>query len=251
MLNFSIITVVYNAVDTVGCAIESVLSQQYPNLEYIIIDGASSDGTVEKVQEYASSVSRVVSEPDNGLYDALNKGIDMASGDVIGFLHADDWYVHGEVIGNVARMMEEEKSDALYADLQYVKQKDTSKVLRHWRAGEFSRNNFLSGWMPPHPTFFVRTEKYRDYGGFDLDFTSAADYELMLRFLFRYEISCSYLPDVIVRMRSGGTSNKSIANRLKANQEDYRAWKKNDLNPRFYTRFMKPVSKIPQLFLQS
>lgn len=246
MLKVSIITVVYNNVQTLRDTIESVLAQEYPHIEYIVVDGQSTDGTVELVQSYGSRIGKFISEPDKGLYDAINKGISVASGDVIGLLHSDDLFYDNKAVRKIARAFEQQAVDSVYADLHYVDKVDTGRVIRNWQSGEYKRKRFQTGWMPPHPTFYVKKEVYEQHGLYDTEFKSAADYELMLRLLYKYGISTAYIPDTLVKMRVGGESNRSLKNRLRANREDFMAWKKNNLDPKFYTRILKPLRKLPQ-----
>jgi glycosyltransferase involved in cell wall biosynthesis len=245
-LKVSIITIVYNNSETITDAIESVLEQTYPDIEYIVVDGQSTDGTVEIVKSYGNRVSKFVSEPDGGLYDAINKGISLATGDVIGFLHSDDIFYASDVIDKVVKAFKEYNTDSIYADLLYVHKSDTDHVVRNWVSGNYNCNNFLLGWMPPHPTFYVRKSCYEKHGLYNTTFKSAADYELMLRYLYKHHVSTTYLPEKLIKMRVGGKSNVSLKNRIRANNEDYRAWIINDLRPRFYTRFLKPIRKLVQ-----
>ena len=245
-MKISVITIVYNNVNTLRDTIESVLAQDYAELEYIIVDGQSTDGTVELVESYGSRISKFICEPDKGLYDAINKGIGLASGEVIGLLHSDDLFKCRDAISKIAKAFDENPVDSVYADLHYVDQHNTQRIVRDWRSGEYERKRFRTGWMPPHPTFYVKKEMYERYGLYDTEFHSAADYELMLRFLYKHKVSTHYIPDTLVKMRVGGESNKSLKNRLRANREDFMAWKKNNLHPRFYTRFLKPLRKLPQ-----
>jgi glycosyltransferase len=245
----TIITATYNSSKTVRDTLASVAAQDYPRIEHIIVDGESKDNTLEIVNTF-DHVSRVICEKDQGIYDAMNKGIQSSAGDIIGILNSDDFYVSPHVISTIAEKMIMEHTDALYADMVYVHPEQTNKIIRTWHAGEFKRQKFLHGWMPPHPTFFVRRSVYEQFGMFNLDLRSAADYELMLRLLYKERISVSYLPQVIVKMRTGGHSNVSIANRIKANREDRNAWRVNELRPYFYTTFMKPVRKVTQFFIK-
>ncbi len=242
----SIITVCYNSEKTIEDTIKSVVNQSYPNIEYILIDGVSSDNTLTIINKYKKQITKVVSEKDNGIYDAINKGISLATGDIIANLNSDDFYIDNNVIADVVATFEKEKTDTLYADLYYIDAVDTNKIVRYWKSKPYKEGLFLKGWMPPHPTFFVKKEVYQKHGLFDLQFKSAADYEIMLRFIHRYNVSISYLPRVIVKMRVGGMSNSSIKNRLKANQEDRKAWEVNGLKPHVFTLIFKPLSKILQ-----
>jgi len=240
--------VTYNSAATIEQTIQSVTGQSYTDIEYIIVDGCSKDDTLKIAERYKDKIAKIVSEPDKGLYDALNKGIAMATGEVIGLLHSDDFYVDSDVVKKYAQLFEKDRPDAAYSDLYYVDKTDTNKIVRKWKSGKYHQNAFINGWMPPHPTFFVKREVYKKYGHFNLDFKSAADYELMLRFIQKNKISLSYLPEFTVKMRVGGKSNVTVQNRINANLEDRRAWKINGLKPRFYTLYLKPLRKILQFF---
>jgi len=206
----------------------------------------STDGTLEILRKREGHGLRVVSEPDAGIYDAMNKGVALATGEVVGILNADDVYAGPQVLARVAEVFRDPSVEACYGDLVYVDPEDTDRVLRYWRSGTGSPEKFRWGWMPPHPTFFVRRSVYERYGLFSLDLGSAADYELMLRFLVGHRIAAVYIPEVLVRMRTGGMSNASVKNRLKANRMDRRAWRVNALRPYFWTFLMKPLRKLPQ-----
>lgn len=246
----SIVTVSYNSQSSIESTIQSVVAQQYSKIEYIIVDGGSKDNTLKIVDKYKSSIAKVVSEKDQGIYDALNKGVRMATGDIIAFLHSDDVYADDQVIGDMVALFEVEKLEATYADLVYVDRDNINKVIRNWKSGEYKEGLFLKGWMPPHPTFFVKKEVYNRYGLFNLELRSAADYELMLRFIHKHQIKLGYLPRVIVKMRVGGMSNASIKNRIRANREDRKAWKINNLQPKPYTLVLKPLSKVLQYWFK-
>jgi len=245
-LKISIITITFNSESTIEQTIRSVIDQTYANIEYIIVDGRSTDDTLKIVEKYKDRITKLLSEKDNGLYDALNKGIEMASGDVVGILHSDDFYINDEVIQKYADTFIKNNSDSVYSDLYYVDKTNTDKIIRKWKSGGYSPSSFINGWMPPHPTFFVKKEVYKKLGKFNLDFKSAADYELMLRFIQKNKISISYLPEYTVKMRVGGKSNVTVKNRINANLEDRRAWEINGLKPRFYTLYLKPFRKIIQ-----
>lgn len=248
MINISIITVVLNNSASIKDAIESVLSQTYPSIQYIIIDGGSTDGSLQIIEANSERIKTIISEPDNGIYDAMNKGLALATGDIVGFLNADDFYANEDVIKNVASKFEQENCDVLYADLDYVSRSEKNKVIRKWRSGSFEKARFLKGWMPPHPTFFVKREVYKKLGGYNQALHYSADYELMLRFLFKNTLQVSYLDKVIVKMRVGGQSNRSLKNRLFANLQDRKAWDINGLKPQWFTLILKPLSKIRQYF---
>lgn len=246
-LKISLITVVLNNQTFIRDAIDSVLSQTYPNIEYIIIDGGSSDDSLSIINEYKDKL-KLISEPDKGIYDAMNKGLAMATGDIIGFLNSDDFYADADIVQQVADFFEAHNADAVYGDLDYVSLLDKHKVVRRWRSGAYKPELFYRGWMPPHPTFFVRSDVYKRCGGFNTQLKSAADYELMLRLALVHKIQIGYINQVWIKMRLGGQSNRSFRNRLKANLEDRKAWEINGLKPRWYTLLLKPVQKIPQYF---
>ena len=248
-MKISIITVAYNSENTINQTIQSILNQTYENIEYIVVDGQSTDRTVDIVRAYGSKISKFVSEPDEGIFDALNKGISMATGDIIGILNSDDELAHKNVLKNVVDLMQKENVETIYGDLKYVSPEDNSKTKRYWKSGNYKRRKFLYGWMPPHPTFYVRREVYEKYGVFDTSLSSAADYELMLRFLYKHRVSAAYNNEVMVYMKTGGKSNASLLNHITGNMEDRKAWVKNNLKSLFFTTLIKPVRKVPQFFL--
>jgi len=245
MIKFSIITPSYNSAATIADAIHSVVAQGWPHVEHIIVDGNSTDGTERIVREHAS-VARFIREKDDGPYDAMNKGIRAAHGDVVGILNADDRYTDGNVLSSVAEAMEASGADVAWGDLWYVDRNDTAKKVRVWRSSPYAPGIFKKGWMPPHPTFFVRREVYEKFGAFDTSFRIAADYELMLRLLAREGVRGVYIPKVLVKMRTGGLSNRSVKNIVAANLESYRAWKKNGLRGGLCAVIRKPLSKVGQ-----
>ena len=247
-MKISIITACLNNADTIEETIRSVVEQKNVELEYMVVDGVSTDGTLAIIEKYKSQISKFISEKDGGIYFALNKGIEMATGEVIGFLHADDVYANQNILAQVMETFTKKKSDAVYGNLHYVDRNDIFKTIRNWKAGEYNEGLFRKGWMPPHPTFFLRKICYEKFGMFNTSFHSAADYELMLRMIHKNKISISYLQEVLVKMRVGGTSNVTLKNRIKANREDRRAWKINGLKPGLFTLVRKPLSKISQYF---
>jgi len=247
-MKVSIITIAYNAAETIEETIRSVISQDYHDIEYILIDGASQDNTLEIAQQYVSGIAKIISEPDEGIYDAMNKGVRNATGDLIGILNADDVFAHREVISRVVETMKAGNTDACYADLKYVSRENPGKVVRYWKSGQYVKSAFLNGWMPPHPTFFLKKELYFKYGVYRTALRSSADYELMLRMLYKFDVKTSYLPEVVVHMKLGGQSNVSLRNRLRANNEDRLAWKLNELKPARLTFIKKPLGKISQFF---
>jgi glycosyltransferase involved in cell wall biosynthesis len=248
-LKISIITAAYNSAQTIRDTLQCVHNQHYPDVEHIVVDGQSSDPTVSIVNEFRH-VARIISEKDEGIYDAMNKGIAAATGDVIGILNSDDIYTGPEVISTIADVFADPGVQCSYADLQYVQSGNLNKIVRTWKAGHFNRRNFYFGWMPPHPTFFVRREVYDQAGLFNISLRSAADYELMLRILIKHEIHAHYIPKVLVKMRAGGMSNASFRNRITANKEDRLAWKLNGLEPHFFTLYAKPIRKISQFLIR-
>lgn len=247
-MKISVITATYNSAATVRDTLMSICRQDHPDIEHIVVDGRSSDGTLGIVANFPH-VARIVSEKDNGIYDAMNKGIRLASGDVIGILNSDDIYIDCSVLSAVAKAFADPAVMTVYADLQYVDADNPDRIKRTWITGPFRKSSFYYGWMPPHPTFFVRREVYERTGLFNTDLRSAADYELMLRILVRYGVPAYYIPRVIVKMRAGGMSNASLRNRLRANREDRLAWKLNGLRPYFFTLYLKPLRKITQFII--
>lgn len=223
-----------------------MLSQRDIDLEFIVIDGGSTDNTLSILEENKNRIQHLVSEADKGMYDALNKGLSLASGEVIGVLNSDDLYADDMVLKKVLTVFEDTGSDTVYGDLVYVSRTDLSKIIRYWKSGKYETGMFERGWMPPHPAFFVKREVYEKYGYFNLELGSAADYELMLRFIRKAAVSTYYISEVLVKMRVGGISNKSLINRLKANENDLKAWQVNGIKHDWSFRFLKPLSKIKQ-----
>lgn len=245
-MKVSIITTCKNSEATIEDTIKSVLSQDYQNIEFIIIDGRSTDRTPEIINKYSNKISIIISESDAGFYHAINKGISLATGDIIGNLNSDDFYSDSTIISQVVNAFINNPVEAVYGDLHYIDKSNSNKVIRNWQAGQYNEGLFLKGWMPPHPTFFVKKETYNKYGVFNTDLRSAADYELMLRLIHKYRIRIAYLPKVLVKMRVGGKSNRTFLSRIKANLEDRKAWRLNGLHPGFFTLFLKPILKLSQ-----
>ena len=251
-MKFSIITICYNPGAAIKAAMDSVLSQQDADIEYIIIDGGSADGTVEYVGSLNGQISRFVSEPDNGLYDALNKGIGLATGDVIGFVHADDLLACSTVLADIDAEFKKTGADGVYGDLRYVAKDNPHKTIRYWASGEFRPDRLKYGWMPPHPALYVKRAVYEraklpsgEY--FDTMMTCAADYDFMMRVLKTHEIKVAYLPKVLVKMRVGGVSNRSLKHLIQKSKEDYIAMKRNNIGG-FGTLVAKNFRKLPQFF---
>lgn len=247
-MKVSVITVVRNNADTIEEAIHSVATQDYQNIEHIIVDGCSTDGTADVIKRNLGTVATYISEPDKGIYDAMNKGIRLATGDVIGFLNADDVYAHSGVIVRVVDALRRGDADACYADLVYVSPDDPNHVVRYWKSRPYADGLFEKGWMPAHPTFFASRAVYERLGGFDLDFKRQADFELTMRFLAVHKVLSVYIPEIWVRMRTGGLSNNSVSGIWQGNLEAYRACKKHNLpvTPLFIAK--KVFSRLPQFF---
>lgn len=244
-MKVSIITVVYNNKETIHDAIDSVLSQTYKNIEYIVVDGASTDGTVDIVKHYGDKIAHFISEKDDGLYDAMNKGIKLATGDIVGILNSDDFYKDKLVIEKVVQEFQDKKVDSLFADLVFVKPENLDKTVRYYDSSHFKPERFAYGWMPAHPTFFVKIEVYEKYGTFKLDYKIAADYEILVRFLQKYKVSYTYLNQVIIKMRMGGISTSGLKSNYILNKEIIRACKENGIK----TNWIKVLSKYPRKIL--
>ena len=246
-MKISIITVCYNSEVTIENTLRSVATQTYPYIEHIIIDAQSSDGTMDIVNHYRARLTHVVSEPDRGMYDAMNKGLNLATGDVIGFLNSDDVFADNTVLEQVAEAFSKKGVDACYADLVYVDKENMTKVTRYWKSRPYEDGLFEKGWMPAHPTFYARRWVYEKYGKYDLAYRRQSDFELTLRFLAVHKINTIYIPKVLVRMRSGGAS-RGVWHILEGNIESYRACRKHSLNvtPLFIAK--KIISRVPQFF---
>jgi glycosyltransferase involved in cell wall biosynthesis len=241
----SIITTTFNSANTIADTMRSVEEQDYPHIEHIVVDGHSQDETLDIVQQYPHRAT-LISEKDDGIYDAMNKGIRAATGEIVGILNSDDMYTDARVISKVVTTFEDPSVQACYADLQYVDAMNTSLVTRTWRSGDHDERSFYWGWMPPHPTFFVRKSVYDLVGLYNTHMQSAADYEMMLRIFVKQNMRVVYIPQFMVKMRTGGVSNMSLKNRLRANGEDRKAWRINGLKPYFFTLYLKPLRKIRQ-----
>ena len=244
-MKVSIITATYNSSRTIIDTLKSLEEQTYSNIEYIIIDGASKDNTLDVIKNNYSKVSTIISEPDNGIYDALNKGINAATGDIVGFLHSDDLFAYPEAIEDIVKSISENNTDAIYADLQYVDKDNINSIVRYWRSGEYNINKVKNGWMPPHPTFYMKRKCYQQFGLFDLKFKISADYDSLLRYLYLNNISMSYLPKVTIKMRVGGASNRDIKNIILKTTEDITALKNSQI-PWIQALANKNLSKISQ-----
>jgi glycosyltransferase involved in cell wall biosynthesis len=248
-VRISVITAVYNNAATLAAALESTLSQRHSSVELIVIDGGSTDGTHDVIARYRDRISALVSEPDRGIYDALNKGLRLATGDVVGFLHSDDLFADTECLSRVADAMSDSAVDACYADLNYVRNDASNTTVRAWKSGEFTPRCARRGWMPPHPTLFVRRPIYESMGAFDTSYRIAADYDWTLRLMTR-NVNMRHIPYVQVLMRVGGASNRSLKNIFCKSQEDFRALRSNSFG--FFAACLaltcKNLRKLPQFF---
>lgn len=242
-MKLSIITAVYNRERTIAAALASLHAQTHADIEHIIIDGGSHDGTLPLLR--AANPAHLVSEPDKGIYDALNKGLALASGDAIGILHSDDMLADAEVLADVAATFARTGADAVYGDLDYVANDDTGRIVRHWRAGPYSRARLKRGWMPPHPALFVRRHVIEQHGGYDTRLSIAADYDAILRWFGTGNISAAWLPRVLVKMRTGGESNRSWGRILTKSREDLHALRANRIGGMTALAW-KNLSKLPQ-----
>jgi len=245
-MKVSIISVCLNSEKYIRNAIESVVNQDYTNIEYIVVDGQSTDNTLNIINEYINQITIIISEKDSGLYDAMNKGIMAASGDIVCMLNSDDFYENNQIITQIVCAFENKDCDVLFADLLYVDANDTNILKRRWKSSDFKPGMFRKGWHPAHPTFVLKREFYQKYGVFDLSYQLASDIELMFRFLEKYQLKSYYLPQQIIRMRIGGATNKSLKNIFLANKETMQMFKKHNFTvPWFY-----PVMKIGRKILQ-
>ena len=247
-MKISIITISLNAEDFIENCIRSVLNQSYKNLEFIIIDGGSTDNTLKIAGKYSKNISKIVSEPDRGIYDAMNKGLKIANGEIIGFLHTDDFYTNNDILLKVSNLFKKDDLlDACYSDLVYVKKKDTSKIVRYWKSNKFIEGSFSKGWSPPHPTFFARNSVYKRFGNFNLFYPIVSDVELMMRFLEVHKIQTKYISEVWIKMRLGGLSNRSLKSIIRQNLNIIRALRFHNLNSNILIFFIsKLIMRLKQ-----
>ena len=244
-MRISIVTATFNSAATIADCLASVNAQTVA-VEHIIIDGCSNDNTLKIIREI-SPQARIISEPDQGIYDAMNKGIILATGDVVGILNADDFYVDENVIAKVLHAFDNNPIDAFIADLVYVRPEKLDKIVRYYSSANFALNKFESGWMPPHPTFFVKRKCYEQLGLYKTDYKIAADFELLARFMVKNHITYHYLPEVIIKMRTGGASTKNIRSNLILNREIVRACAENDIKTNYFKVYSKYLTKLFQL----
>lgn len=248
-LKISIVTAVYNREKTIEQAVNSVNEQSYSNVEHLIIDGGSTDDTLKIIRQKNLPRIRVFSEPDTGIYDALNKGIILAKGEVIGIMHSDDFFANSHVIKKVAQAFDDRKVEAVYGDLDYVSSSDPSRIIRHWRSADFNMKRLMRGWMPPHPSLFLRRSVFDRLGLYDTTYKIASDYEAILRYFGKGNIQSIYLPEVLVKMRVGGESNRNLGRIIQKSREDYRALRSNKMGG-LTTVAWKNLSKIPQFIVK-
>jgi len=245
-MKVSIITVTMNSERYLSDCINSVCRQNYKDIEHIIIDGKSTDGTLNIILQNLDHISYWVSETDRGMYDAINKGLEMATGDVIGILNSDDMFASADAVKSIVDCFETTGTDTVYGDLVYVDACNTQKILRYWKGVSYKRSRFRYGWMPAHPTFYMRRELIEQHGVYENHYYTAADYEFMARYLFLHKVSSQYIDTMLVKMRSGGISNENFKSRLRANRRDFLAMRKNKIPFSFFVSILKPLIKLPQ-----
>ncbi|GET24190.1 glycosyltransferase family 2 protein [Prolixibacter sp. NT017] len=245
-MNLSVITATYNSSTFVAQCIKSIKNQTYSDIEHIIIDGKSKDNTLEIIKTTPNRITKIISEPDNGIYDAMNKGIQLASGDVVGILNSDDFYASDTIIEEIVNIFEATSCDCVYGNLDFVKAEEPQKVIRRWKSSPFVSGSFSKGWHPPHPTFFVRREIYEKYGTFDTSLNVSADFELMLRFLEKYQIKHQYIDKTIVNMRYGGESTGSLKKIIEGNKNIMKAFRKNNIPVSPFYPIIRLLPKLKQ-----
>jgi glycosyltransferase involved in cell wall biosynthesis len=245
-MKVSIITVTRNSEKFLGECINSIENQRYKNIEYIVVDGKSTDGTLDIIKKHEDTITKWISESDKGMYDALNKGMKMATGDIIGILHSDDVFDNDWVLEDIVNTFKTHETDAVFGDLQYVDRDNLSIVRRTWRGKSYKRERFLYGWMPAHPTFYIKRSAVEAHGGYESHYYTAADYEFMARYLYKHKISAVYMPDLVVKMRMGGASNINLKQRIRANRRDYLAMKTNNIPFALVVSILKPLLKLHQ-----
>ena len=245
-MKVTIITVTLNSEKYLADCIQSVIKQNYVNIEHIIVDGKSTDNTVSIIKKHSNYISKWISETDRGMYDAINKGIELATGDIIGVLNSDDVFAANDVIQNIVDCFIETKTDSVFGDLVFVNPTNLQKITRIWKGLPYRRFRFNYGWMPAHPTFYLKRELIKQYGLYENHYHTAADYEFMARYLYKHRISSTYLEQMVVKMRNGGLSNGNLKRRLRANRRDYLAMKKNNIPFSFFVSILKPIGKIHQ-----
>ena len=249
-MKISIITATFNSSRCVTGCISSINTQTYPEIEHIIVDGASTDNTLEIIKNTPNRIIKIISEQDLGIYDAMNKGIKLATGDIIGILNSDDFLASDDILELIAKTFEKEKCDALFGNLDFVASNDPIKIVRRWKSSPFEQGSFAKGWHSPHPTFYVKREIYEKYGLFDISLNVSADFEIMLRFLERYKIKAHYLDRIIVKMRYGGESTGSIRKIIRGNRNIIKAFKKNGIKVSPFYPFIRLVPKLKEFIIK-
>jgi glycosyltransferase involved in cell wall biosynthesis len=251
-MKISIITISYNSIKTISNTIKSVINQKYENIEYLAVDGGSTDGTVQVLNEYSKSIFKIVSERDSGIYDAMNKGINLATGEIVGFLNSDDFYINNNILTRVANVfMEDPLLDGCYADLLYTDKLDTSRIVRYYKSKKFVPGAFAKGWCPPHPTFFLRRSIFERFGYFNLNYSIAADVEFMMRLLEIKNIRVRYVPELWVKMRMGGVTNRNLKNLWNQNQEVLRALRSHRLPTNIILFFLFKIFRRIMEFIRA
>jgi len=245
-MKISIITVTLNSEKYLSDCIRSVREQNYKDIEHIIIDGKSTDGTLRIIYKNLDSISSWISETDRGMYDAINKGLEMATGDIVRVLNSDDMFASADSVRSIVDCFQTTKADSIYGNLIYVDPEDPHKIVRYWKSNSYKRSRFRYGWMPAHPTFYMRRELIERYGLYENHYFTAADYEFMARYLFLHKVSSQYIDSMLVKMRSGGISNVTFKSRFRANRRDFLAMKRNHIPFSFLVSILKPLIKIPQ-----
>jgi glycosyltransferase involved in cell wall biosynthesis len=242
-MRISVITVTFNSAATLAHTLETVRDQDYADVEHVLIDGASGDETVNIIKNFPH-VQNWISEKDRGLYDAINKGIARATGDVVGILNSDDFFPHNGVLSVIAAGFAEKKVDAIYGDIAFVKPVNLQKIVRLYSARKFHPKKFGYGFMPPHPSFYAKRQLFHEFGNYQTDYKIAADYELLMRFLFKYKISSAYISEILVYMRTGGVSNENILSRVTLNKEIIRACRENGVSTNMFILSLKYFRKV-------
>jgi glycosyltransferase len=245
-MKVSIITVTFNSEKYLSDCIESVRKQNYKNIEHIIIDGKSTDGTLRIINNNSEHISYWISETDRGMYDAINKGLEVATGDIVGILNSDDMFASADSVRSIVDCFETTNTDSVYGDLVYVDPNNSQKIIRYWKGISYKRYRFRYGWMPAHPTFYIRRELINHYGAYENHYFTAADYEFMARYLYLHKVSSHYLDAMLIKMRNGGISNGNFKSRFRANRRDFLAMKKNKIPFSFLVSILKPILKLPQ-----